>query len=78
MFKHIVTTTSLFSRDAKELTPWISYHMMEILGHPLCQFLFLFFFCDACAHDVYAVDDLAFQRGRELQYIQLYGLVKKV
>lgn len=52
--------------------------MMEILGHPPYHFLFLFFFCGACAHDVYAVDGLAFQVGHELQYTQLCGLFKKV
>lgn len=76
MFKHRVTILSLFSRH-KELLQQIYYHMMEILGHPLYQFLFLFFFCDACAHDVYAVDGPASQRGRELQYTQLCGLSRK-
>lgn len=52
--------------------------MMEILGHPLCHYLFLFFFCGACAHDAYAFDGLASPAGRELRYTQLCGLFKEV
>lgn len=74
--EHKVTIISLFSRDTKN-SRQISYHMMEILCHLVYQFLFLFFFCDVYAHDVYAVDDPAFQTGHERQYTQLCGLSKK-
>jgi len=76
MLEHKVTIIRLFSRDTKNSLQ-ISYRTMETLCHLLYQFLFLFFFCDVYAHDVYAVDDPAFQMGHERQYKQLCGLSRK-